>query len=145
MIAGLIELLQRARQSGRQLRVRYSVARRLANKFFNQFTRALSGLRMSDAGTGIMLIRAEALRRMPFDRLTSGLQFHPQLNLIIYSDPRHVVAEVPLSWRDAEVGVKFSLMGYAMTLTKMLLTFAWHRRIRRRSTVDAVVASAPGA
>jgi len=122
----------------------YSTPRRLANIFFNQFTRALSGLRMSDAGTGIMLIRSETLARMPFERLTSGLQFHPQLNLIIYSDPRHTVAEVPLSWRDAEVSVKFSLMGYALTLTKMLLTFAWHRRIRRRPTADAVVASAPG-
>jgi glycosyltransferase involved in cell wall biosynthesis len=122
----------------------YSVIRRLANMFFNTFTRLLSGLRMSDAGTGIMLVRSSTLARMPFDRLTSGYQFHPQLNLLIYSDPRILIAEVPLAWRDAEVGVKFSLTGYAMTLTKMLLTFAWHRRVRRRPTADAVVAAAPG-
>jgi dolichol-phosphate mannosyltransferase len=122
----------------------YSLARRAANVFFNAFTRALSGLRMSDAGTGIMLVRSEALRGMPFDRLTSGLQFHPQLNLLIYSDPHLVVAEVPLAWRDAEVGVKYSLPGYALTLTRMLLTFAWHRRVRGRPTAEAVVAAAPG-
>jgi glycosyltransferase involved in cell wall biosynthesis len=121
----------------------YSLARRLANIFFNAFTRTLSGLHMSDAGTGIMLVRAEALGRMPYDRLTSGYQFHPQLNLLIYDDPRLVIAEVPLAWRDAEVGVKFSLTGYALTLTRMLLTFAWHRRVRRRPTADAVVAAAP--
>jgi dolichol-phosphate mannosyltransferase len=121
----------------------YSLARRMANIFFNAFTRAVSGLRMSDAGTGIMLVRAGALQRMPFDRLTSGYQFHPQLNLLIYSDSQLVVAEVPLAWRDAEVGVKFSLTGYALTLTRMLLTFAWHRRVRRRPTAAAVIAAAP--
>lgn len=119
----------------------YNLARRLANHFFNAFTRALSGLRMSDAGTGIMLARASALDRMPFTQLTSGYQFHPQLNLMIYGDPELVVAEVPLCWRDATVGVRFSLTGYALTLTRMLLTFAWHRRVRRRRIGDAVVAA----
>ncbi|HWI73252.1 MAG TPA: glycosyltransferase family 2 protein [Baekduia sp.] len=121
----------------------YNLARRAGNHFFNTFTRVVSGLRMSDAGTGIMLIRSGALSRMPFERMTSGYQFHPQLNLVIYSDPRLVIAEVPLAWRDAEVGVKFSLAGYAVTLTKMLLAFAWHRRVRRRPAADAVVAAAP--
>jgi glycosyltransferase involved in cell wall biosynthesis len=120
----------------------YSLARRAGNVFFNTFTRALSGLRMSDAGTGIMLVRVDALRRLPFDRLTSGYQFHPQLNLLIYSDPQLVVAEVPLAWRDAQVGVKFSLTNYALTLTRMLLTFAWHRRVRRHATADAIIAAA---
>jgi glycosyltransferase involved in cell wall biosynthesis len=122
----------------------YSWARRVANHFFNAFTRVLSGLRMSDAGTGIMLARAGALDRMPFTQLTSGYQFHPQLNLMIYGDPELVVAEVPLAWRDATVGVRFSLTGYALTLTRMLLTFAWYRRVRRRRIGDAVVAASRG-
>jgi glycosyltransferase involved in cell wall biosynthesis len=123
----------------------YNLARRLANHFFNAFTRTLSGLQMSDAGTGIMLARAGALEKMPFDELTSGYQFHPQLNLLIYGDPTLVVAEVPLCWRDASVGVRFSLTGYALTLTRMLLSFAWHRRVRRRPIGDAVVAASRGA
>ncbi|MCW2995943.1 MAG: dolichyl-phosphate mannose synthase [Conexibacter sp.] len=119
----------------------YNLARRLANHFFNAFTRTISGLRMSDAGTGIMLARAGAIDRMPFMQLTSGYQFHPQLNLLIYGDPELVVAEVPLCWRDATVGVRFSLAGYALTLTRMLLTFAWQRRVRRRPIGEAVVAT----
>lgn len=121
----------------------YSLVRRVANMFFNSFTRTISGLKMSDAGTGIMLIRGTALADLPFERLTSGYQFHPQLNLIIYSDPRLVIAEVPLSWRDANVGVPFSLTGYALVLTRMLLTFAWNRRVRRRPAADAVISAAP--
>jgi dolichol-phosphate mannosyltransferase len=119
----------------------YNVPSRVANHVFNTVTRALSGLRMSDAGTGIMLARAGALDRMPFTQLTSGYQFHPQLNLMIYGDPELVVAEVPLCWRDATVGVRFSLTGYALVLTRMLLTFAWHRRVRHRRIGDAVVAA----
>jgi glycosyltransferase involved in cell wall biosynthesis len=122
----------------------YNLARRTANHFFNAFTRTLSGLRMSDAGTGIMLARSAAVARMPFEQLTSGYQFHPQLNLLIYGDPELVVAEVPLCWRDATVGVRFSLTGYALTLTRMLLTFAWHRRVLRRPIGDAVVAASRG-
>ena len=119
----------------------YNVARHIANRFFNGFTRALSGLRMSDAGTGAMLARAGALDRMPFTQLPSGYQFHPQLNLMIYGDPELVVAEVPVRWRNATVGVRFSLTRYGLVLTRMLLSFAWYRRVRRRCIGDAVVAA----
>ncbi len=122
----------------------YNVPSRVANRFFNGLTRVLSGLPMSDAGTGIMLARAGAVDRMPFTQLTSGYQFHPQLNLMIYGDPELVVAEVPVCWRDATVGVRFSLTRYALVLTRMLLTFAWHRRVRRRRIGDAVVAASRG-
>jgi hypothetical protein len=119
----------------------YNVARRIANRFFNGFTRALSGLGMSDAGTGTMLARAGALDRMPFTQLPSGYQFHPQLNLMLYGDPELVVAEVPVRWRNATVGVRFSLTRYGLVLTRMLLSFAWYRRVRRRRIRDAVVAA----
>jgi glycosyltransferase involved in cell wall biosynthesis len=123
----------------------YNFARHVVDRFFTAFTRVLSGLRMSDAGTGIMLARAGALDRMPFTQLTSGRQFHPQLNLMLYGDPELVVVEVPLCWRDATVGVRAGLTGHALVLTRMLLTFAWHRRVRRRRIGDAVVAaSRPG-
>jgi glycosyltransferase involved in cell wall biosynthesis len=122
----------------------YNMPSRVANRFFNGFTRVLSGLRMSDAGTGILLARAGAVDRMPFTQLTSGYQFHPQLNLMIYGDPELVVAEVPVCWRDATVGVRFSLTRYGLVLTRMLLSFAWHRRVRRRRIGDAVVAASRG-
>ncbi len=122
----------------------YNVARRVANRFFNAFTRVLSGLRMSDAGTGAILARAGALDRMPFTQLPSGHQFHPQLNIMIYGDAELVVAEVPVRWRDATVGVRFSLTRYALVLTRMLLTVAWYRRVRRRRIGDAVVAASRG-
>lgn len=122
----------------------YSLARRLGNHFFNTFTRLLSGLRMSDAGTGIMLIRADALRELPFEQLTSTYRFHPQLNVLLYSDPALVVAECPLSWKDARVAVPFSLVGYAVALMRMLLRFFVFRRVLRRPLAQSVIDADPG-
>ena len=123
----------------------YSFIRRRANRFFNAFTHLVCGVRMSDAGTGIMLARATAVQRMPLERLTSGYQFHPQLNLLFHSDPELAIAEVPLEWRDAEVAVRFSLVRYGLVLTRMLLRFGWRRRVLRRSAADAVALPFSGA
>lgn len=119
----------------------YNLGHRTVDHVFTVVTRVLSGLHMSDAGTGIMLARAGALDRLPFAQLTSGHQFAAQLNLMLYGDAELVVAEVPLRWRDAKAGVRFSLTSYALVLTRMLLTFAWHRRVRHRRIGDAVVAA----
>jgi glycosyltransferase involved in cell wall biosynthesis len=123
----------------------YNFVRRWANRFFNAFTRIVCGVQMSDAGTGIMLARTEAVQRMPLERLTSGYQFHPQLNLLFHSDPDLTIAEVPMEWRDAETSVRFSLVRYGLVLTRMLLRFGWRRRVLRRDPADAVVLPFSGA
>lgn len=116
----------------------YSFVRTAANRFFNIFTYLVCGLQMSDAGAAMMIARSDVIAKIPYDRFTSGFQFNPQLNLVLYSEPDLHITEVPMEWRDAEHQVKFSLVGYGLTLTKMLLRFAWHRRILRRSPVEAV-------
>jgi glycosyltransferase involved in cell wall biosynthesis len=123
----------------------YNFIRRWANRFFNGFTRIVCGVSMSDAGTGIMLARTEAVQRMPLERLTSGYQFHPQLNLLFHSDRDLTIAEVPMEWRDAETSVRFSLVRYGLVLTRMLLRFGWRRRILRRDAADAVALPFSGA
>jgi glycosyltransferase involved in cell wall biosynthesis len=123
----------------------YNFVRAWANRFFNAFTRIVCGVSMSDAGTGIMLARTEAVQRMPLERLTSGYQFHPQLNLLFHSDRDLTIAEVPMEWRDAETSVRFSLVRYGLVLTRMLLRFGWRRRILRRDAADAVVLPFSGA
>jgi dolichol-phosphate mannosyltransferase len=123
----------------------YNSSRRWGNHFFNLFTRVVCGVTMSDAGTGIMLARTDAVQRMPLERLTSGYQFHPQLNLLFHSDPELVIDEVPLEWRDAEVAVRFSLVRYGLVLSRMLLRFGWRRRVLRRSAADAVALPFSGA
>lgn len=116
----------------------YSLLRRVANRFFNTFTHLVCGLRMSDAGAAIMLARSEAIAELPYERLTSGYQFHPQLNLVLYSEPDLRITEVPMEWRDAETQVKFNLMAYGLTLGGILVRFGWRHRVLRRPAIEAV-------
>lgn len=116
----------------------YSFVRRVANRFFNAFTHAVCGLKMSDAGAAIMLARSSAIAGLPYERLTSGYQFHPQLNLVLYSEPHLRITEVPMEWRDAETQVKFNLVSYGLTLSKILVRFGVRRRILRRPAIEAV-------
>lgn len=116
----------------------YSFVRTVANRFFNIFTYAVCGLQMSDAGAAMMIARSEVVAQVPYDRFTNGFQFNPQLNLVLYSEPDLRITEVPMEWRDAEHQVKFNLVAYGLTLTKMLLRFAWHRRVLRRPSIEAV-------
>jgi glycosyltransferase involved in cell wall biosynthesis len=120
---------------------RYSLVRRAGNAFFNGLTRLVSGYSMSDAGTAIMVARGPVISALPVDRLTSGYRFHPQLNLLLYGDPRLVVCEVPLMWHDASVGNRFSLAGYGIRLLRMLTVFAWRRRALGRPLHEAVIAA----
>ena len=122
----------------------YSRVRRLGNTFFNWLTRAVSGLPMSDAGTAIMVARPEVIASIPFDRLTTGYRFHCQLNLLLYGNPDMVIAEVPLAWRDASVGVRFSLVGYGIGLLRLLAFFAWRRRVLHRPLEESVIYAEPG-
>lgn len=119
----------------------YSWSRRLGNRFFNVLTRRVSGLPMSDAGTAIMIIQSSALRCLPYSDLTSGYRYHCQLNLLIYGNPTFTIAEVPLTWRNASVGVPFSLVRYGVALLRLLGAFAWRRRFLRRSLDESVRAS----
>ncbi len=116
----------------------YSPLRRVANRFFNAFTAAVCGVSMSDAGAAIMLARSGAIASLPYERMTSGYQFHPQLNLVLYSQPDLRITEVPMEWRDAETQVRFNLVNYGLTLSRILLRFGWRRRVLRRSPIEAV-------
>jgi dolichol-phosphate mannosyltransferase len=116
----------------------YSLVRRVANRFFNVFTYLVCGLRMSDAGAAMMIARSDVIARVPYERFTSGFQFNPQLNLVLYSEPDLRITEVPMEWRDAEHQVKFNLVAYGLTLAGILLRFAWRHRILRRPSVEAV-------
>jgi dolichol-phosphate mannosyltransferase len=116
----------------------YSLIRRVANRFFNVFTHLVCGLRMSDAGAAMMIARSEVIAALPYERFTSGFQFNPQLNLVLYSEPHLRITEVPMEWRDAENQVKFNLVAYGLTLSGILVRFGWRRRVLRRPAIEAV-------
>jgi len=111
----------------------YSLARRLGNHFFNHATTILTGVRMSDAGTAMILARTDLFRGLPLEHLDQGYMFHPYLNLLLFDGTGVTTAEVPLMWRDASVDNQFQLVRYGLGLLKVLSLYGFRRRVLRRS------------
>lgn len=106
---------------------RYNPLRTVGNHLFNFLTYLLTGYKMSDSGAGILFYRTEILNSFPFDNLTNGPQFNPQLNIIIHSMSNLKILEVPLHWVDSKEGSTISSLNYCITLLKILA----HYRIKK--------------
>jgi glycosyltransferase involved in cell wall biosynthesis len=105
----------------------YSTSRVLGNLFFNLLTRLTTGLRISDGGAAVAMTRISVLKRIPFFQITSGLHFHPQLNILIYSLPDVKIREIPLRWKDSNVGSSVRVVRYSWTLILMLVGFVFRK------------------
>ncbi len=116
----------------------YSLARRFGNHFFNRATTILTGVRMSDAGTAMIIVRTELLSELPLESLHQGYMFHPYLNLLLFDGSGTRTAEIPLVWKDASVDNQFRLVHYGLGLLRVLLLYGFRRRILRRSPLRAL-------
>ncbi|MBI4351705.1 MAG: glycosyltransferase family 2 protein [Elusimicrobia bacterium] len=109
---------------------RYDRLRRFGNSFFNFLTYLLTGHRMSDAGTGLMLVRTGLLERVGYAELTNSFQFNPQLNILLLNLDGLRTREVPLNWRDSEAGSNIRALQYCRELLKILLTYRVNSLLR---------------
>jgi mannose-6-phosphate isomerase len=107
----------------------YSLVRKLGNLFFNYFTYLCTGVRISDSGTAMILVRRQALAKLPIAKLSSTWHFHPQMNILTFSDPSIRTAEIPMVWADSEAGSSLKLFRYGWELAKLLCRYAWLRRV----------------
>lgn len=105
----------------------YSIARRVANQFFNLLTRICTGRKMSDAGTAIIILRTPLLDCINFAVFSNGWHFHPQLNIVLYRMANISIREIPMVWRDSDNQSTVPLFGYAFSLFLMLLRVGVHR------------------
>lgn len=111
----------------------YSLLRKLGNHFFNATTAFCSGHRMSDSGTAMVIMRRELLLQVPFKDLSNSWQFHPQLNILLYSVPGVRIQEIPMDWADSDADSTVPLIRYGLILLKMLLLYWFKKNVRRMS------------
>lgn len=111
----------------------YSFLRKAGNYFFNRVTRFCSGHKMSDSGTAMIVVKADLLRRVPYQELSNSWQFHPQLNIFFYQEPGAEILEVPMNWSDSTVNSTVPLFRYGALLLNMLVTYWFKRNILRMS------------
>lgn len=109
----------------------YSLARKIGNHVFNFLTRLATGLKMSDSGTGIIFIKTDVLRTLPFRSFASTWQFHPEMNILIYSRRNLKIKEIPLHWADSEALPSIKLFRYALKLAQILLRYSMLKNIFR--------------
>jgi len=101
----------------------YNICRRLGNQFFNGVTYLLTGHKISDAGTGIILFKTDVLRRISFVKLTNSFQFNPQLNILLYNIKGLKIQEIPLDWRDSKIGSNVQSIRYCWILLVILIKY----------------------
>lgn len=107
----------------------YSRSRVIGNLLFNGLTTLATGLHLSDSGTAITMTRVSLLKDLPYFELTNGLQFHPQLNILIYSRPGTRIEEIPLHWKDSELPSSVRVLKYCFQLFKMLVGYRINLRL----------------
>jgi glycosyltransferase involved in cell wall biosynthesis len=116
---------------------KYSKIRKLGNYFFNKMTYFCSSCKMSDAGTAIILIHKNILKRIPYNSLSNYWYFHPQLNLLLYNLKEIKLAEIALSWKDSKVKSTVPLLRYSLGLFIILIKF-WYKKNITKSALKNI-------
>lgn len=109
----------------------YSLIRRIGNYFFNTLTWALSGYRMSDAGTAMFMAKREILAALPLGSLSNTWHFHPQLNILFHQVKGIRIVETQMNWSDSEAPATIKLVQYGLTLVKILTLFFVKKSVLR--------------
>lgn len=110
--------------------------RRFVSRAGNVYSRAMLGLPIQDATAGYRAFGADALKRLPYRQArASGYGFQVEMAWRAHQAGL-VVVEVPITFRDREVGT--SKMGTGIVIEAMWLVTRWGvgRMIRRRSGTE---------
>lgn len=99
----------------------YSLSRKLGNRFFISLQRLVSGMRITDPGSGEIAYSLRFLERVPYHRLTNSFHFTPQLLLYCGQWPFRFI-EFPVSWGEAEVS-SVNVWRHGWKMLKMLLGY----------------------
>lgn len=110
----------------------YNLLRILGNYFFNIATFVCTGLLMSDSGTAMILVRRNILRNIDFKNISNSWQFHPQLNILLYSIPKISIKEISMNWSDSEAKSTVPLFSYGLGLLKTLLHYCFKKTFLRK-------------
>lgn len=112
-----------ARLSGR-----YSLGRRWGNLFFVWLQKIVSGLNITDPGSGEVAYSLNFIKRhIPYRQLTDSFHFTPQL--LLHASRRKVsITEIPISWGEVETS-SANIYRHAWNMLKMLVRFRLSGRL----------------
>lgn len=99
----------------------YSFLRKVANKFFVYLQRVVSGVFISDPGSGYIAYNMNFLKRVPYWQLPSYAYYDPCLFLYV-SRMKARIYEFPIVWGEVETS-SINMWEYGMRLFWVLLRF----------------------
>jgi glycosyltransferase involved in cell wall biosynthesis len=110
----------------------YSLVRILGNRVFNAIFSAAAAKRVTDLGSGLNLLAAEAFTDPAVDRLPDDLYFNPYLLLHLIGSGKSV-RFFPISWREDDQVSNVKMTSQALRTLRAPLLFTFRRR-KFRST-----------
>lgn len=102
----------------------YSLARKIANIFFQKLTSLVSTNKLTDPGNAIYLMKSKLLKEIYHEAntLTDYSHFNHLLNIIIQSKNAKIY-EFPLKWKDGNIKSHLNPTMYVLVLSFSLLKF----------------------
>ena len=99
----------------------YSRIRTTANYFFVFLQKIVSGLTVTDPGSGYIAYNLNVIRSLPYERLTDYFCFDPCLFLMV-SKRKPRICEFPINWGEVETS-NVNIFEYGLKLLLVLLRY----------------------
>ena len=113
---------------GGQVDPRWGILRRLLSRWGGIYARLILGLRVADPTTGFKVFRADALARIPLDRVVSnGYAFQVEMAYLCQRAGLRV-CEYPITFNDRSRGRSKMTVGIALEAAWRVLEIKWRNR-----------------
>ncbi len=132
ILNGEADMVFGSRMSGDPRQGGMPLIRYLGNRFLTAVQNRFLGTHISEFHSGYRVYSVEALRKVPFERLSSDYHFDTEI-LILFVDQKLRIAEMPIPTHYGEEKNYVNIWKYGIEVLVTTMTYALHRRGTRRS------------
>lgn len=132
VLAGEADMVFGSRIAGHPIQGGMPIHRWLGNRILTIFQNLLLGTGLSEFHSGYRVYSAEALRKIPFDRLSSDYHFDTEI-VILLLHHKCRIKEVPIPTHYGDEENYVNIWRYAMDVVVTTLSYFLHKTGLRRS------------
>jgi glycosyltransferase involved in cell wall biosynthesis len=132
ILSGEADMVFGSRMSGDPRKGGMPLIRYLGNRFLTTLQNWALGTKISEFHSGYRVYSVEALRKVPFDRLSSDYHFDTEI-LILFVDRKLRIAEMPIPTHYGDEKNYVNIWKYGIEVLVTTMTYVLHRRGIRKS------------
>jgi glycosyltransferase involved in cell wall biosynthesis len=145
ILRGEADMVFGSRMSGDPRKGGMPLIRYLGNRFLTGIQNWVLGTKISEFHSGYRVYSVNALRQVPFERLSSDYHFDTEI-LILFVDRKLRIAEMPIPTHYGDEKNYVNIWKYGIEVLVTTISYALHRRGTRHSKNWArIFAAEPGA